>query len=157
MHRARVIFQLSNKVGNNERFASWLLNKPQTTAGSVVGYRHKSSAAAEPFLNGSSSAYVETMYNSWLADSSSVHASWDAFFRNATAGAQPGTAYTAPPNLAPYNKNEVPLTSLVPAGAGMPSIAAGSPINEKIIDDHLAVQAIIRSYQVTNVPVLYMT
>lgn len=25
---------------------------------------------------------------------------------------------------------------------------AGSPINEKIIDDHLAVQAIIRSYQV---------
>ncbi|KAH9644300.1 hypothetical protein HF086_003799 [Spodoptera exigua] len=124
MHRARVIFQLSNKVGNNERFASWLVNKPQ----------------------------VSDIYWSML-----ILSSWDAFFRNATAGAQPGTAYTAPPNLAPYNKNEVPLTSLVPAGAGMPSIAAGSPINEKIIDDHLAVQAIIRSYQVTNVPVLYKT
>ncbi|KAF9814051.1 hypothetical protein SFRURICE_004398 [Spodoptera frugiperda] len=138
MHRARVIFQLSNKVGNNERFASWLLNKPQTTAGSVVGYRHKSSAAAEPFLNGSSSAYVETMYNSWLADSSSVHA---------LELACPAQPYTRDRILSPYNKNEVPLTSLVPAGAGMPSIAAGSPINEKIIDDHLAVQAIIRSYQ----------
>lgn len=50
--------------------------------------------------------------------------SWDAFFRNATAGAQPGAAYTPPPNLAPYAKNEVPLTSLVPAG-GLTSISAG--------------------------------
>lgn len=31
-------------------------------------------AAAEPFLNGSSSAYVEEMYNSWLQDPTSVHA-----------------------------------------------------------------------------------
>ncbi|XP_072940888.1 2-oxoglutarate dehydrogenase complex component E1 isoform X2 [Epargyreus clarus] len=146
MHRARVIFKASNTVGNSERFASWLLNKPQNAA-VVVNARFKSSTAAEPFLNGSSSAYVETMYNNWLSDPNSVHASWDAFFRNATAGAQPGVAYTSPPNLAPYSKNEVPLTSLVPAAGGMPSIAAGSPINEKIIDDHLAVQAIIRSYQ----------
>ncbi len=31
-------------------------------------------AAAEPFLNGSSSVYVEEMYNSWLQDPKSVHA-----------------------------------------------------------------------------------
>ncbi|XP_063839469.1 2-oxoglutarate dehydrogenase complex component E1 isoform X2 [Ostrinia nubilalis] len=147
MHRARLVFQATNKVGNTERFASWLLNKPQNAAVTVNASRWKSSTAAEPFLNGSSSAYVETMYNSWLTDPNSVHASWDAFFRNATNGAQPGAAYTSPPNLAPYNKNEVPLTALVPASGGMPSIASGSPINEKIIDDHLAVQAIIRSYQ----------
>ncbi|KAL0892292.1 hypothetical protein ABMA27_015465 [Loxostege sticticalis] len=147
MHRARVVFQATNKVGNTERFASWLLNKPQNAAVTVSASRWKSSTAAEPFLNGSSSAYVETMYNSWLSDPNSVHASWDAFFRNATNGAQPGAAYTSPPNLAPYNKNEVPLTALVPASGGMPSISSGSPINEKIIDDHLAVQAIIRSYQ----------
>lgn len=30
-------------------------------------------AAAEPFLNGSSSAYVEEMYISWQHDPSSVH------------------------------------------------------------------------------------
>ena len=29
--------------------------------------------AAEPFLNGSSSTYVEEMYNSWLQDPNSVH------------------------------------------------------------------------------------
>ncbi|CAG9560268.1 unnamed protein product [Danaus chrysippus] len=146
MHRAKLVLQATGKIGNSERFASWLLNKPQTAAVMVNNQRLKSSTAAEPFLNGSSSAYVETMYNAWLSDPNSVHASWDAFFRNATNGAQPGVAYTSPPNLAPYSKNEVPLTSLVPA-AGMPSISAGSPINEKIIDDHLAVQAIIRSYQ----------
>ncbi|XP_023951270.2 2-oxoglutarate dehydrogenase complex component E1 isoform X3 [Bicyclus anynana] len=148
MHRARIALQASTRTGNTERFASWLLNKPQAAAATVYANRPKSSTAAEPFLNGSSSAYVETMYNNWLSDPNSVHASWDAFFRNATNGAQPGVAYTPPPNLAPYSKNEVPLTSLVPASGGMPSISAGSPINEKIIDDHLAVQAIIRSYQI---------
>ncbi|VVC92905.1 unnamed protein product [Leptidea sinapis] len=146
MHRARLILQASNKIGNSERFASWLVKKPQAAVVPALN-RLKSSTAAEPFLNGSSSAYVETMYNAWLNDPNSVHASWDAFFRNATNGAQPGVAYTSPPNLAPYSKNEVPLTSLVPVSGGMPSIASGSPINEKIIDDHLAVQAIIRSYQ----------
>ncbi|XP_045493691.1 2-oxoglutarate dehydrogenase, mitochondrial isoform X3 [Colias croceus] len=148
MHRARLMLQASNKIGSTERFASWLIKKPQPAAMTVSANRLKSSTAAEPFLNGSSSAYVETMYNNWLTDPNSVHASWDAFFRNATNGAQPGVAYTPPPNLAPYSKNEVPLTSLVPAAGGMPSIASGSPINEKIIDDHLAVQAIIRSYQI---------
>lgn len=147
MHRARIVLQASNKISSSERFASWLLNKPQAAAVTIKAHRLKSSTAAEPFLNGSSSAYVETMYNAWLTDPNSVHTSWDAFFRNATNGAQPGVAYTPPPNLAPYNKNEVPLTSLVPAAGGMSSISAGSPINEKIIDDHLAVQAIIRSYQ----------
>ncbi|XP_039748792.1 2-oxoglutarate dehydrogenase, mitochondrial isoform X3 [Pararge aegeria] len=148
MHRARIALQASTRSGTTDRFASWLLNKPQAAAMTVNANRLKSSTAAEPFLNGSSSAYVETMYNAWLSDPNSVHASWDAFFRNATNGAQPGVAYTPPPNLAPYSKNEVPLTSLVPASGGMPSISAGSPINEKIIDDHLAVQAIIRSYQI---------
>lgn len=38
------------------------------------------SAAAEPFLNGSSSSYVEDMYNAWLRDPASVHAvSMNAF------------------------------------------------------------------------------
>ncbi|CAK1553530.1 unnamed protein product [Leptosia nina] len=148
MHRARVVLQASSKIGNSERFASWLIKNPQAVAMTINANRLKSSTAAEPFLNGSSSAYVETMYNNWLTDPNSVHASWDAFFRNATNGAQPGVAYTPPPNLAPYAKNEVPLTSLIPASGGMPSIASGSPINEKIIDDHLAVQAIIRSYQI---------
>ncbi|XP_032783560.2 2-oxoglutarate dehydrogenase, mitochondrial isoform X4 [Daphnia magna] len=103
-------------------------------------------AAAEPFLNGSSSVYVEEMYNSWLQDPKSVHASWDSFFRNASAGAGPGQAYQAPPSLAVPGKYEIPVTALVPQFTSS-GVSTGLPIDEKIIDDHLAVQAIIRSYQ----------
>ncbi|XP_046456292.1 2-oxoglutarate dehydrogenase, mitochondrial-like isoform X8 [Daphnia pulex] len=104
-------------------------------------------AAAEPFLNGSSSVYVEEMYNSWLQDPKSVHASWDSFFRNASAGAAPGQAYQAPPSLAVPGRHEIPITALVPQ-MSMSGVSTGLPIDEKIIDDHLAVQAIIRSYQI---------
>ena len=69
----------------------------------------------------------------------STFQSWDVFFRNATAGAAPGEAYVSPYSL--------------PAGAGLaaaPHVGAqqGSALDLKVIDDHLAVQAIIRSYQV---------
>ncbi|XP_046646434.1 2-oxoglutarate dehydrogenase, mitochondrial-like [Daphnia pulicaria] len=106
-----------------------------------------SQAAAEPFLNGSSSVYVEEMYNSWLQDPKSVHASWDSFFRNASAGAAPGQAYQAPPSLAVPGRHEIPITALVPQ-MSMSGVSTGLPIDEKMIDDHLAVQAIIRSYQI---------
>lgn len=70
--------------------------------------------------------------------------SWDSFFRNSAGGAAPGQAYQAPPSLAPPGKNQVPISSLVPhLGAGMPG-----QVNEKLIDDHLSVQGLIRSYQV---------
>lgn len=46
------------------------LTKEVLAASSV---RHYSSASAEPFLDGTSSSYVEDMYNSWLRDPASVH------------------------------------------------------------------------------------
>lgn len=66
--------------------------------------------------------------------------SWDAYFRNNT--------YCAPPSLAPLQRNHVPLSQIAPlmGGGGLASVEP----DEKIIDDHLAVQAIIRSYQVNN-------
>ncbi|KAG8294253.1 hypothetical protein J6590_107118, partial [Homalodisca vitripennis] len=76
MHRARSV--LNNLVpfipsaAGPERFASWLLGTSR--ASTVISTRHYNSpAAAESFLNGSSSAYVEEMYNAWLADPKSVH------------------------------------------------------------------------------------
>lgn len=116
------------------------------------GTRGKASApppptalAAEPFLNGSSSNYVEEMYTAWLQDPKSVHTSWDTFFRNASSGAAPGQAYTAPPSLAEPTPHHVPLSSLAlaPVTAGTPAVVDG-----KTIDDHLAVQGIIRAYQI---------
>ncbi|XP_049645580.1 2-oxoglutarate dehydrogenase complex component E1 isoform X1 [Suncus etruscus] len=89
--------------------------------------------AAEPFLSGTSSNYVEEMYYAWLENPKSVHKSWDIFFRNTNAGAPPGTAYQSPLPLSPTS-----LSSLVGA---QPSV-------DKLVEDHLAVQSLIRAYQV---------
>ncbi|XP_066940532.1 2-oxoglutarate dehydrogenase-like, mitochondrial isoform X2 [Macrobrachium rosenbergii] len=142
---------------NRARMVSKLLSQapPGTPLVAVrawlgVGARGKASApppptalAAEPFLNGSSSNYVEEMYTAWLQDPKSVHQSWDTFFRNATRGAQPGQAYTSPPTLAEPTPHHVPLSALAPISAGPPAAA----LSQKTIDDHLAVQGIIRAYQ----------
>jgi 2-oxoglutarate dehydrogenase E1 component len=69
--------------------------------------------------------------------------SWDAYFRN--------NSYSAPPTLAPPLKHHVPASQYggsLPAIGGVGSALSGGRVDEKLIDDHLAVQAIIRSYQV---------
>ncbi|KAK1126621.1 hypothetical protein K0M31_004247 [Melipona bicolor] len=152
MYKARTVFStlapLAPRMCRPERFASWLVRTHTLTRTTQVivteSIRKYSKVATEPFLNGSSSSYVEEMYNAWLQDPNSVHVSWDSFFRSTTAGAAPGLAYQAPPSLAPSH-NQVPLGALLPLGGG--GQLNQIPINEKIIDDHLAVQAIIRSYQ----------
>ncbi|XP_024226010.1 2-oxoglutarate dehydrogenase, mitochondrial isoform X6 [Bombus impatiens] len=153
MYKARTLFStlapLAPQMCRPERFASWLVRShPLTRTTQVIviePIRKYSKVATEPFLNGSSSTYVEEMYNAWLQDPHSVHVSWDSFFRSSTAGAAPGLAYQAPPSLAPSH-NQVPLGALLPLGGG--TQLSQIPVNEKIIDDHLAVQAIIRSYQI---------
>ncbi|KAL3877350.1 hypothetical protein ACJMK2_035073 [Sinanodonta woodiana] len=97
-------------------------------------------AAAEPFLNGSSSVYVEEMYLAWQKNPSSVHKSWDTFFRQATAGVPPGLAYTPPPGLRSG-------TSALAVPSPSDLVETGT-VSSKVIEDHLAVQSIIRSYQV---------
>ncbi|XP_011258331.2 2-oxoglutarate dehydrogenase, mitochondrial isoform X5 [Camponotus floridanus] len=153
MYKARTVFNrlapLAPRICGPERYASWVVRSHPLTRTSQVIFtesvrKYDSRATTEPFLNGSTSSYVEEMYNSWLQDPHSVHISWDSFFRNSTAGAAPGLAYQAPPSLAP-NYNQVPLGALLPLGGG--TQLGQAPVNEKIIDDHLAVQAIIRSYQ----------
>uniref|UniRef100_A0AAY4APJ8 2-oxoglutarate dehydrogenase complex component E1 n=1 Tax=Denticeps clupeoides TaxID=299321 RepID=A0AAY4APJ8_9TELE len=92
--------------------------------------------AAEPFLNGTSSNYVEEMYYAWLEDPKSVHKSWDIFFRNANAGAPPGMAYQSPP----------PVGETL---SGLSQVQTGTQPNvEKLVEDHLAVQSLIRTYQI---------
>ncbi|XP_043787288.1 2-oxoglutarate dehydrogenase, mitochondrial isoform X4 [Apis laboriosa] len=153
MYKARTVFStltpLAPRMCKPERFASWLVRShPLTRTTQVMvaksAKKYSNRVATEPFLNGSSSSYVEEMYNAWLQDPHSVHVSWDSFFRSSTAGAAPGLAYQAPPSLAPSH-NQVPLGALLPLGGS--TQLSQIPITEKIIDDHLAVQAIIRSYQ----------
>ncbi|GAA6100494.1 oxoglutarate (alpha-ketoglutarate) dehydrogenase a (lipoamide) isoform X1 [Tachysurus ichikawai] len=64
--------------------------------------------------------------------------SWDIFFRNANAGAPPGTAYQSPPPLG------MGLAELTQARM----LVGAQPNVEKLVEDHLAVQSLIRAYQV---------
>ncbi|XP_046392851.1 2-oxoglutarate dehydrogenase, mitochondrial isoform X3 [Ischnura elegans] len=155
MHRARTVLKqivpLKPHLGL-ERFAPWCYPAEGAVAvlwkSQIHQKRHYNApVATEPFLNGSSSAYVEEMYNAWLRDPKSVHVSWDSFFRSTSAGAAPGQAYSPPPSLAQAPRNTVPISALAPfIGGGHASLT--SHVDEKVIDDHLAVQAIIRSYQI---------
>jgi 2-oxoglutarate dehydrogenase E1 component len=86
---------------------------------------------SESFLNGSSSIYVEQMYQSWKKDPLSVHASWAAYFQNIEKGLPPGSAFQLPPST---------ITS---------SYQTSSVINEKEISDCMKVLLLIRAYQVS--------
>ena len=93
-----------------------------------VNYFSSTTVSSESFLNGSSSVYVEQMYDHWKRDPSSVHSSWDSFFRNVDSGLGPGQAFQRPSAVAP------PLS--------------GGTLDVKTLQDHLKVQALIRAYQV---------
>jgi len=143
MHRAHSAYTVALSPARQRKLSQWLA---QSTSSSktkltkdflpLTAVRHKSTID-QPSLSGTSSSYVEQMYNSWLRDPASVHTSWDAYFRSNT--------YCAPPSYAPTQKNQVPLSQLTPFLGS--SALAGIEPDEKTIDDHLAVQAIIRSYQ----------
>ena len=45
-------------------------------------------------LSGTAGTYLEEMYEAWARDPSSVHASWDAYFRGAQYQAPPGVGMT---------------------------------------------------------------
>lgn len=110
-----------------------------TPVASVIASR----VSQEPFLNGSSSVYVEEMYNAWTADPTSVHKSWDTFFRNANA--EPGQAHLRPPALSGTVPPSVSIPSFTDEGDSQ--VDAHRTVSRDI-DDHLSVYALIRSYQV---------
>merc|ERR1719204_2912629 len=110
---------------------------PGETQRSVFTSSVLSSASAEPFLSGTSSVYLEEMFEAWKRDPSSVHLSWHAYFSQVEAGAPPGGAHAK-----------------VPAGGGggavavmAPMAGAGAAVSGKDLHDHLAIQEIIRAYQ----------
>ena len=66
--------------------------------------------------------------------------SWDIFFRNANSGAPPGAAYQSPP----------PLNGTPQGLASFQTLVGAQPNVEKLVEDHLAVQSLIRAYQVNH-------
>ena len=139
----------------NGRFGI-LVNQSHPTSSTIP--KSQSAAAAtqaavatrvvqEPFLNGSSSIYVEEMYKAWLKDPNSVHKSWDIFFR-VSETAEPGHAYRSPTMPAPTIASYPSLSGRTPTTQAEIRSAVTSSDSLRDIEDHLSVQAIIRSYQV---------
>uniref|UniRef100_A0A673KIK3 2-oxoglutarate dehydrogenase complex component E1 n=1 Tax=Sinocyclocheilus rhinocerous TaxID=307959 RepID=A0A673KIK3_9TELE len=142
MHRLRTCAALLRPVTTSQNATSFSQQRTAVTPGALRTFQpfrcYTAPVAAEPFLNGTSSNYVEEMYYSWLENPKSVHKSWDIFFRNANAGAPPGSAYQNPPPVG------VSLSGLSQAQA----LVGAQPNVEKLVEDHLAVQSLIRAYQV---------
>ncbi|XP_053307214.1 2-oxoglutarate dehydrogenase-like, mitochondrial isoform X1 [Spea bombifrons] len=113
----------------------------QTTAPRTVLSRCcvHSSGGKEPFLSGTNSSYVEEMYYAWLENPKSVHKSWDAFFRNAEAEMPLGGTNHVASLVDKDNKTSWTL------GQGLSMAPAKA---EKLVEDHLAVQSLIRAYQI---------
>ncbi|KAI2661390.1 2-oxoglutarate dehydrogenase, mitochondrial [Labeo rohita] len=139
MHRLRTCAARLRPITASQTAKNLSQQRPAAAPRTFQPFRcYTAPVAAEPFLNGTSSNYVEEMYYAWLENPKSVHKSWDIFFRNANAGAPPGTAYQSPPPIG------VSLAGLAQAQ----SLVGAQPNVEKLVEDHLAVQSLIRAYQV---------
>ncbi|CAI4227877.1 unnamed protein product [Auanema sp. JU1783] len=137
MHRAGMLCRLASP----SRAATVAVRKAGTSPSvpRLIQVRRQSAATAvkhEPFMNGSSSIYIEQMYEAWRTNPTSVHASWDAYFRNVEAGAGPGQAFAPVPHAGSTVAHSAASHSGVDLSASVQSIS-----------DHLKIQLLIRSYQ----------
>ena len=82
------------------------------------------------FLTGENSVYMEEMFREWKRDPSSVHKSWDIYFRHAEDGKQ---VFVDP-------------LSLQPGASPVGSLSAGT-LDETMVQKELAVYNMIRAYQ----------
>lgn len=90
-------------------------------------YMHRATPVA--FYNATSADYIEEMHKQWSQDSQSVHKSWDLYFRNQNA-------LTNANQTIPAVQSSVPTSSLT-----------STSVNMKTVQEHMAIQALVRSYQ----------
>ncbi|KKA29560.1 hypothetical protein TD95_001683 [Thielaviopsis punctulata] len=90
----------------------------------------------DSFLTSNAISYIDEMYIQWKKDASSVHASWQAYFNNMENGSMPmSQAFQAPPTLLPN------------AGGDISNLTSSMDIKDKVTEDHLKVQLLVRAYQ----------
>jgi 2-oxoglutarate dehydrogenase E1 component len=78
------------------------------------------------------SAYVDEMYHAWRSDPSSVHKSWDAYFKTGS--------YTAPPTL---------VSDATSVSSGPVSARAGVSMGSSVVSANAAkILAMVRAFQV---------
>ena len=100
-----------------------------------------SGSSMDNFLSTTNAAYIDEMYEAWQKDPSSVHVSWDAYFKNmGNLNIPASSAFTAPPTLMP-----------LPTGPGVPhDLPLGGSLHavDQDVTTHLKVQLLCRAYQV---------
>ncbi|KAL9075204.1 MAG: hypothetical protein Q9157_004108 [Trypethelium eluteriae] len=93
----------------------------------------------DSFLQGNTANYIDEMYMQWKHDPSSVHISWQIYFRNMEDGDMPiSQAFQPPPTIMPSPVGGV--TQFTP-GLGMAPGQGSDTMN------HLKVQLLVRAYQ----------
>ena len=155
--RSYSIFNIKTKSCKHHPIRYYIRKYSDASNNRTMQKATAAAAKAEPFLSGTSSVYVEEMYNSWLEDPNSVHKvpflllfpfininfcflqSWQSYFKSVNAGAAPGQAHQRPP----------PLGEALPdfsSQSSSPAVAGASV--DSLVNEHLSVQALIRGYQV---------
>lgn len=125
---------LSKQIGRVPA-AARAIQKPIRPA--VLSAR-RASTDADVFLQGTNANYIDEMYQAWKKDPSSVHVSWQAYFKNLDGGRPSQASFAAPPAL----------------GSGAP-IAPHTNIDQIPTNlaqetlDHVKVQMLVRAYQVS--------
>lgn len=93
-------------------------------------------ASSDTFLSSTNSTYIDEMYDAWKKDPTSVHVSWNAYFKNIERdNIHPSQAFQAPPTI---------IGSGRPGSGFVPSDSNADPE----IVTHLKVQLLARAYQV---------
>jgi 2-oxoglutarate dehydrogenase E1 component len=105
-------------------------------------------STADSFANGTSSVYIDQMYEEWRHDPQSVHASWRSYFANVEAGSD--APYQAPPNVgatggAGPNLDEI-VAALAARGVGGSSAGASSLEVKKAQSDAMKIMQLVRAF-----------
>ena len=101
--------------------------------------RALSSATDASWLNGTNAAYVDEMYMAWKDDPSSVHRSWDAYFKTGQ--------YTAPPGLHEDYTSSKREPQSRPSSPSPSSSSSSSSSSSGAVDPAKIVQ-LVRAFQV---------
>ncbi|KAG7193893.1 2-oxoglutarate dehydrogenase E1 component [Scheffersomyces spartinae] len=125
--RAQLLRQSSSRI--------YTSNVPKYLA---LSSRLLATSTADAFMQTNNANYIDEMYEAWRKDPSSVHVSWNAYFKNMESGSVPASqAFVAPPTLVP--------TATGGHLAYVPNTSA--PMGEDVVT-HLKVQLLVRAYQV---------
>ncbi|RMZ86265.1 hypothetical protein DV736_g6508, partial [Chaetothyriales sp. CBS 134916] len=106
-------------------------------AGSRLLWLEETPKGVDPndsFLQSNTASYIDEMYLAWKHDPSSVHVSWQSYFKNLEDGQMPvSKAFQPPPGLISQADDYVSLA---------PSVEPASDVS-----NHLKVQLLVRAYQ----------